>query len=400
MARIGKMKERVNKRSYADNDSEELDSGKDLRKINQMEPWIGDEEKNAVTQYLNSGGWLTEFKHTREFEQMIANYVGSKYAIAVNNGTVSLTVAAMGLDIGRDDKVIVPDFTMIASANSIVLAGARPIFVDICRENLCLDLDLLEEVISPKTKAIMFVSMNGRYADMKRLKSIAERHNLFLIEDAAQSLGSKCNGKHLGTFGQVGSFSFSSPKIITTGQGGIIVTDDNKLYRRMSMIKDFGRSANGNSMRQTDFHEIMGFNFKFTDLQAVIGIEQMKKLPWRVERKKEIFKLYHDLLENIPQIAFIETDLNDTTPWFIDIIVEQKRSELVDFLKTKGVGTRCFYPSIHSQPPYSNVKGDYPNSTWASCSGLWLPSSSFLTDDDIHYVCDQVKIFFNSAPNQ
>ncbi|MCW4003666.1 MAG: DegT/DnrJ/EryC1/StrS family aminotransferase [Candidatus Bathyarchaeota archaeon] len=365
-----------------------------MRKISQMEPWFAEEEKTAVMQYLNSGGWLTEFKETRNFEKMVADYVGSKYGIAVNNGTISLTVAALGLGIGRGDEVIVPDFTMIASANSLLLAGAKPIFVDISREDLCLDLDLVEDAISSRTKAIMFVSMNGRYTDMTRLKSIAENHNLFLIEDAAQSLGCKCAGKHLGTFGQVGSFSFSTPKIITTGQGGMLVTDDEKLYRLMSMIKDFGRSDIGNLSRQVDFHEIIGFNFKFTDLQAVIGIEQMKKLSWRVERKKAIFKIYHDLLESIPQIDFIPTNLKDTSPWFIDIIVERGRDELASFLKNQGIGTRYFYPAIHTQPPYSYVKKNFPVSDWASRSGLWLPSSAFLTDDDVHYVCDHVRKYF------
>jgi len=384
----------IDKSSKIDNCSKERNHDSTLRKISQMEPWIGEEEKNAVIQYLNSGGWLTEFEQTRNFEQMIADYVGSKYAIAVNNGTVSLTVATMGLEIGRDEEIIVPDFTMIASANSVVLAGAKPVLVDISREDLCLDLNLLEDAISPKTKAIMFVSMNGRYTDMERLKSIADHHNLFLIEDAAQSLGSKYGHKSLGTFGHVGSFSFSSPKIITTGQGGVLVTDNNDIYRRMKMIKDFGRSTSGGGLSGTDFHELLGFNFKFTDLQAVIGIEQMKKLQWRVERKKSMFKLYQDLLTNIPQIEFINTNLVDTSPWFIDIIVKERRDELACFLKTKGIGTRCFYPAIHSQPPYSYVRGEFPNSVWASRSGLWLPSSSFLVDDDIHYVCEQVSAFF------
>jgi len=240
----------------------------------------------------------------------------------------------------------------------------------------------------------MFVSINGRYVDLKRLESLAARYNLFLIEDAAQSLGSKCNGKHLGTYGNAGSFSFSSPKVITTGQGGVLVTDDETLYKRMAMIKDFGRSTNASLTGDTDFHEILGFNFKFTDLQAVIGIEQMKKLPWRVARKKSMYKLYHDLLADIPQIRFIDTNLMDTSPWFIDIMVEEKRAELVSFLKKRGIGTRCFYPAIHTQPPYSYTKGYFPNSDWASRSGLWLPSSSFLSDEDLMYVCTQIKEFF------
>lgn len=361
-------------------------------RINQIEPWIGEEEKSAVIEYLDSGGWLTEFKYTREFEQMIADYVGSKYAAVVNNGTVSLTTALMALGIKDGDQVIVPDFTMIASANAVVLAGAEPVLVDINRSNLCLDTNLAEEAINSKTKAIMFVSLNGRCSDMKEILGLARTHNLFLIEDAAQSLGSRYKGKHLGTFGEIGSFSFSYPKIITTGQGGALVTDDKELYSRILKIKDFGRPRSG-----IDYHETMGFNFKFTDLQAVVGIEQMRKLDYRVKRKKEIYKLYRELLENVQEINFIETDLNDTSPWFIDILVkrEDKRNGLASLLEMRGIGTRPFYPSIHTQPPYSHIEGNFENSDYVSKRGLWLPSSSFLSDEDIERVCAEIKNYFH-----
>lgn len=354
-----------------------------------MEPWIGEEEKRAVMEYLDSGGWLTEFKKTREFEQMIANYVGSKYASVVNNGTVSLVIALMALGIRGGDEVIVPDYTMIASANAVILAGAKPVLVDIDRANLCLDLDLVEEAITPRTKAIMLVTINGRYPEMDKFVEFAHDHDLFLIEDAAQSLGSRCDGKHLGTFGDVGSFSFSAPKVITTGQGGALITDDKELYHGILKIKDFGRTQGG-----VDYHETMGYNFKFTDLQAVIGIEQMKKLDWRVERKKEMYELYRDLLEDVDEIEFIDTDLEDTSPWFIDILVregKEERDKLASFLDKKGIGTRPFYPAIHTQPPYSGVKGDFRNSEYVSERGLWLPSASFLSDEDIERVCKEVK---------
>lgn len=363
-----------------------------MKRINLMEPWIGEEEKKAMAEYLDSGGWLTEFKRTREFERMVSDYVGSKFACAVNNGTVSLALALMGLGIGRDEEVIVPDYTMIASANSVVLAGAKPVLVDIDCKTLCLDLDLVEEVITPRTKAIMFVSINGRYTDMRRLTFIANRYDLLLIEDAAQSLGSRCEGKHLGTFGDVGSFSFSFAKIITTGQGGMLVTDSEQLYQRIRMIKDFGRPKGG-----VDYHEILGFNFKFSDLQAVIGIEQMKKLDWRVRRKKEIYKLYRDLLEDIPEIDFIETNLNDTTPWYIDILIEKDRDKLISFLDRRGIGARPFYPAIHTQPPYSYVECTFENSEYVSQRGVWLPSASFLTDEDIKRVCSEIRSFFRGT---
>ena len=363
-----------------------------MKRINQIEPWIGEEEKRAMMEYLNSGGWLTEFEKTREFERMIADYVGSKYACAVNNGTISLIIALLALGIGHGGEVIVPDFTMIATANAVTLVGAKPILVDIDPTNLCLDLEKTEEAITPRTKAIMYVSLNGRCHDMGKIVALARKYNLYLIEDAAQSLGSRYKGKHLGTFGEIGSFSFSFPKIITTGQGGALVTDNEELFRKISMIKDFGRPRSG-----VDYHEIIGLNSKFTDLQAVIGIEQMKKLEWRVKRKKEIYKLYRELLEDIEQIKFIDTNLEDCAPWFIDILIEGDgiRDDLASFLKERGIiGTRPFYPTIHTQPPYAHIKGDFQNSEHMSRRGLWLPSSSFLTNEDIEWVCDCIEEYF------
>ena len=357
-----------------------------------MEPWIGEEEKKALMEYLDSGGWLTEFEKTRQFEQMVTSYVGSKYASTLTNGTITLAASVMALGLKAEDEVIVPDYTMIASANAVILAGAKPILVDIDRNNLCLNLDLAEEAITPKTKAIMFVSINGRSPPMEKVISSARDNDLFLIEDAAQSLGSKWRGKHLGTFGDLGSFSFSAPKVITTGQGGMIVTDNEQLYRRILLIKDFGRPKSG-----VDYYEVLGYNFKFTDLQAVIGIEQMKKLDWRVERKKEIYKLYRDLLQGTPKINFIETDLKNTSPWFIDILVEEKREDLMSFLDKKGIGTRPFYPPIHTQPPYAHVSGTFKDSEYVSQEGLWLPSSSFLTNEDIQRVCKEIRDFFTSG---
>jgi perosamine synthetase len=355
--------------------------------INQIEPWIGEEEKKAVIEYLNGGGWLTEFEKTREFEQMIANFVGSKYASVVSNGTVSLAIALMVLGIKGDDEVIVPDFTQIASANAVILAGAKPVLVDIDTSTLCLDLNLVEKAITSKTKAIIFVSLNGRCPNMNEVVALARKHGLYLIEDAAESLGSSYQGKHLGTFGIIGSFSFSPSKIITTGQGGALVTDDERLYRDISSIKDFGRFKPG-----IDSYRIMGFNFKYTDLQAVIGIEQMKKLKWRVERKKEMFALYQQELDGVSEVKFIKTNLKDTSPWFIDILVPDPLA-LKDYLEKRGIGTRPFFPPIHSQPPY-RLNGKYPNSEYVSMHGLWLPSSSFLSDEDIKRVCNEIKAFY------
>src|SRR3989344_8912390 len=190
------------------------------KKISQMEPWIGVEEQRAVQEYLQSGGWLMEFKKTEELERMIAEYVGSQYASILPNGTISLIAALLALNIGKGDEVIVPDYTMIASPNAVHLAGAESVLVDINPQDLCLDIGKTKDAISERTKAIMLVAVNGRCPAVREFRELANARGLFLIEDAAQALGSRHEGKHLGTFGTIGSFSFSVPKIITMGQGG------------------------------------------------------------------------------------------------------------------------------------------------------------------------------------
>jgi len=359
-----------------------------MKYIPQIEPWLGKEEQNAVLSVLKSG-WITEARKTHEFEQMIANFVGSTYACAVSNGTVSLFVALAALGVGKGDEVIVPDFTMVATPNAVLLAGAKPVFVDINKETLCLTIDAVEKKITPKTKAIIPVSLNGRSCDMNRLLQIAKEHNIFIIEDAAQAFGSYYDGKHLGTFGDIGSFSFSTPKIITTGQGGALVTNNKKLYEKMVRLKDFGRIN-----RNSQDHDEIGYNFKFTDIQAAIGVEQMKKLPWRIERKKEMYRLYHRMLSDVKQIEFIPTYLTDVSPWFIDVMVPQPVT-LQEFLHKKGIGTRLFYPAIHTTKPYKSQKR-FPNSLWAAQRGIWLPSSSILSDTQIRFVCNQIKNFYGT----
>ena len=187
-----------------------------------MEPWFDEKEIDAVSEYMRSGAWLTEFKKTREFEQMIADFTGAKHCSIMPNGTLSLTCALIACGVTKDDEVIVPDFTMVATPNSVELMGARAVFVDVESETGCIDFEKMKEVVTPKTKAVMLVTINGRYPEnIQAFRTFCDQENIWLIEDAAQSLGSRYNGKHLGRFGHIGSFSFSMPKIITTGQGGL-----------------------------------------------------------------------------------------------------------------------------------------------------------------------------------
>ncbi len=360
--------------------------------ISQMEPWFGEEERRAMDEYLGQGGWITEFKKTQEFEQMIADYTGSKHCIVVNNGTISLTLAAMSAGIIAGDEVIVPNFTMIATPNSIKMFGAIPVFVDVEPETLCMDIKLVRQAITPKTKAIFFVSANGRYpkSGIESFIKLAKEHKLILLEDSAQSLGSFYpNGKHMGREGLIGSFSFSAPKVISTGQGGALITDNDDMADKLKRLKDFGRSGGGN-----DIHNSVGWNFKFTDIQAIIGIEQMKKLQGRIDRKKEIIQLYWSCLKDVEQISFFKQDLKYTTPWFIDVLAEN-RNELQVYLKQNKIGTRIMYPPINTQKAYQ-IPGKYSVSNEVGKKGLWLPSASQLKNKEIEYICNNIKQFYKS----
>lgn len=362
--------------------------------IMQMRPWFGDEEKKALCEYMDEDGFITEFKRTKQFENMIAEFTKVKHCIVVNNGTVSLTLAAMGVGLKSGDEIIVPNFTMIATPNSLKIFGAKVVFVDVEKETLCLDIKKVKEAITPKTKAIMLVSANGRYpkTGIKAFEELCKEKNIILLEDSAQSLGSFYpDGRHIGTVGTVGSFSFSAPKIISTGQGGAIITNDDKIAQNIRKLKDFGRNSGGN-----DIHDMIGYNFKFTELQACIGIEQMKKLQWRVERKKDILRLYRTLLKDVEEIDFFDQDLSCTTPWFIDIIAKNKHG-LQKFLKANNIGTRTMYPPINKQKAYkshSQHTDEFPVCNMIEQKGLWLPSATQLTNDEIIYICDMIKKFY------
>jgi perosamine synthetase len=358
--------------------------------IPQMEPWFGEEEKKAINEYLDGGGWMTEFKQTAKFEELISEFTGAKHCIVVNNGTISLTLAAMACGINAGDEVIVPNYTMIATPNSIKIFGANPVFVDVEPSTLCMDFEEAKKAITDKTKAIILVSANGRYpaAGIDAFEKLAKEKKIVLIEDAAQSLGSFYpDGRHIGLAGKVGSFSFSAPKIISTGQGGALITSDDNIAAKLRRLKDFGRSGGGN-----DIHDSIGYNFKFTELQACLGVEQMKKLQGRIERKKEIYSLYKNLLADKKEIQFFNQDLQYTTPWFIDSFVED-REDLIVYLKEKRIGTRVMYPPINKQLAY-NKEGNYPVSFLVGKKGLWLPSASQLSNEEIEYICSSIIAFY------
>ncbi|MEH0165750.1 DegT/DnrJ/EryC1/StrS family aminotransferase [Paucibacter sp. JuS9] len=358
--------------------------------IPQMRPLFGEEEKAELADYLTEDGFFTEFKRTELFEQQIAHYTGARHCIVVNNGTVSLTLAAIALGVGPGDEVIVPNYTMIASPNSVKMLGAVPVFVDVEPETLVMDIEKARAAITPKTKALMLVSANGRapQVGIAAFQQLCSERGIALIEDSAQSLGSfYAPDQHVGRAGAIGSFSFSAPKIISTGQGGALITDDDSLADKLRRLKDFGRRSGG-----TDIHDSVGYNFKFTELQACVGIAQMKKLPERVVRKKVIWQRYAEGLAGIPEFKLFEHDLKLCTPWFIDSLA-QRRDELAAHLKAAGIGTRTMYPPINQQKAYDQA-GSYPVSELVGRDGLWLPSMIQLTDAQIKRICVEIRRFY------
>ena len=358
--------------------------------IYQMEPSYDVEEIKALIKYIKDGGWGGEYIQTEKLEKMISRFSHSKYCSLTVNGTISLIMALIAFGLKKDDEILVPDLTMIASPNSAVILDIKPVLVYVEPETLCMDLSQAEKLITPKTKALMYVAFNGRSGNMKEVVLFCRKHNLFLIEDAAQALGSTWQKRQLGTFGDVGSFSFSVPKIITTGQGGALITNNLRLYKKIEKIKDFGRIRGG-----IDIHNDWGWNFKFSDFLAVIGIEQMKKLRKRVKQKKEMYKYFMRNLRDIEQIEFIPTNLNETAPWFFDIYVNN-RNKLLIYLKKKGVQTRVIYPAINTQKIYKEEykKVKFPVAEKYAKKGLWLPSSIKLTRQQMDYIIKLIREFY------
>ena len=353
-----------------------------MKPINQIEPVFGMDEADALRDYILSGGWGTEHKKSREFEELIKNQVGSKYALTVNNGTMGLITALMTSKMG---ECIVPALTMVATINAPIMVGLTPVIVDV-DESLCLDIDATLEAINHKTRAIIYVSFNGRCGDIERLKTECEKRKILLIEDACQSFGSIHNGKALGTIGDIGVYSLSPHKIISTGQGGVIVTNNEDLYKLCKRFKDFGRLEGG-----ADTHEYFGINSKFTDFQAVIGIEQIKTIHERIKRKKAIYQFYKDSLDIIGDIEFVTTP-SEVTPWMVDIYVDNPQ-DLRDYLKDNKIETRLMYPPLYSQP-YIDQGMFLPSTDTLSKRGLWLPSSVNLTDDQLERICQKIAEYF------
>jgi len=365
-------------------------------KIPVCEPFLTGKEMEYVMDCLRTNWISSAGKYVNEFEQRFVEYIGCKYGISTTSGTTALHLALAALKIGRGDEVIVPAFTMIAPVFAVVYTGAKPVLVDADPETWNIDVNKIKEKITPNTRAIIPVHIYGHPCDMDPIMEIAEKYNLWVIEDAAEAHGAEYKGKKVGSFGHVSCFSFYANKIITTGEGGMIVTNDEKIAERARRLKDQAYSP-----ERRFLHTDIGFNYRMTNIQAAIGLAQLEHIDEFVEMRRRNAYLYNSRLKDVPGITLPpEKEWAKNVYWMYSILIEENefgmsRDELMERLKGRGIETRTFFIPMHQQPALLNLglfKGErYPVAEEISERGLYLPSSSGLKEEEIEYICDIIR---------
>lgn len=359
------------------------------------EPLLNGNEKRYLCECIDTGWISSEGPFVKEFEQKMSETVGRKYGIAVSNGTAALEVAVQALGIGNDDEVIMPAFTIISCAIAVTKAGAVPVLVDSDVHTWNMNVDEIEAKITPRTKAIMIVHLYGLPVEVDRVLALAKKYNLKVIEDAAEMHGQKYNGKPCGSFGDISTFSFYPNKHITTGEGGMVVTDDEQLAERCKMLRNL---CFRKDVRYV--HDEISDNYRFTNLQAAVGLAQLERLDEFVEKKRRIGKYYTERLQDIEGLILpIEkTTYADNIYWVYGIVLDKSiRTDnitLQKLLAEEGIGSRTFFWCMHEQPVYRNMglfmDESYPNAEYLARKGFYIPSGLALTREQMDVVVDKV----------
>ncbi len=353
------------------------------------EPSITEREIQYVMDAVRSG-WVSSLgEYIDKFEQKFAEFVGTRYAVAVCNGTVALHLALVSLGIKEGDEVIVPDLTFIATANAVVYAGAKPVFADIDPKIWCIDPEDVKKKITKRTKAIIPVHIYGHPADMDEINNIAREYDLYVIEDAAEAHGAEYKGKKVGSLGDIGIFSFYGNKIITTGEGGMLTMNDEKLCERAKFLRDHAMSKD-----KRYWHTEIGFNYRMTNIQAALGLAQLERIDELINKKRQIFEWYKEFLSGIEGIRLNpEKEWAKNVYWMVCLVVEGdfriSRDELMRRLRDDGVDTRNFFYPISEMPMYGG-RCENKNAKHVSQRGLNLPSGVNLTKEEVMYISDVV----------
>jgi len=369
---------------------------KGRRMIPVCEPVLDGNEEQYVLDCLRTNWISSAGKYIAAFEERFSGYCGAKYGVACSSGTSAIHLALAALDIGPGAEVIIPCFTLVVSANMVILTGAKPVLVDVDPRTWCIDPEKIKEKITPRTKAIMVVHMYGHPCDMDPIKDLAKRYGLFVIEDAAEAHGAEYKGQQVGAIGDVGCFSLYGNKIITSGEGGLLTTNSVEIADRARLLRN-------QAFEEPRFvHRFLGFNYRMTNIQAAIGLAQCEKLEEKVERKRQIARIYTELLKDEPDLTIpYEAPWAKNVYWMYGILIGQgfgvQRDELMRLLRKKGVETRAFFYPMHRQPVYQgddprfpDVTGNYPVSDDLGRRGLYLPSGLTLTNEQIHQVVEKL----------
>lgn len=350
------------------------------------QPNLGGNEKKYVQECLDSTWISSKGKFISQFEKNFSNFTGIKNSVAVANGTVALHVALLALGVGKGDEVIVPTFTYIASVNAIHYTGAKPVFIDSTVDTWQIDSKKIEEKISPKTKAIMAVHIYGHPCEMNEIKSIAKKYKLFIIEDCAEAIGTFYNGRHAGSFGDISTFSFFGNKAITTGEGGMVCTNDDDLADLSIRIKGQGLAKN-----KEYFHDIIGYNYRLTNICAAIGCAQLERINEILNNKRRVAQNYIDGLKDLHLDYHKEFGNVKHSYWMFTILVksENQRIELRNYLKEFGIETRPTFHPVHTMPMYIDGN-NYPTAEDLSKRGINLPSYPDLSESDISFITSKI----------
>ncbi len=366
------------------------------RKIPVATPLLDGDERRLVNDCLDTNWISSNGKYIPRFEETFAGLCGATHGVACCSGTAAVHLALEALDIGPGDEVIIPAFTLIVSANAVCWTGATPVLVDVRPDTWCIDPDLIEARITPRTKAIMVVHMYGHPCDMDAVTAIARKHDLYVIEDAAQAHGATWRGRPVGAIGDVGCFSFYANKIITTGEGGMVVTNDVTIAERAAMLRNqaFGE--------ERFVHEHVGFNYRMTNIQAAIGCAQCEQLADRVASKREVARVYNELLAEESALQLPARGMNcEPVYWMYGVVLRDEfgrsKQDVRNRLADAGVETRSFFIPMNRQPVYQgtrrrwpDLRGSFPVSDRLGDCGFYLPSGFELTRADQEYVAEQL----------
>jgi perosamine synthetase len=363
------------------------------------EPVFCGNEKKYLLECIESGWISSEGPFVRRFEEEFSTGFGRRFGVAVSSGTAALDVAVAALEIGQGDEVIMPTFTIISCAQSVVKAGGRPVLVDSNADTWNMDVSQIEEKITPHTKAIMVVHIYGMCVDMEPVLELADKYKLKVIEDAAQAHGQTYNGRPCGSFGDVSIFSFYPNKLVTTGEGGMVVTDDEALAERCRGLRNLCFQKGRRFV-----HEELGWNYRLTNLQAAVGVAQLEQLDGFVVRKRRMGVRYTELLDGVGdlQLPVAGTDYAENIYWVYGILIDEKRhldaAEVMSRLAEKRVGIRLFFWPMHEQPAFKKMglfkQESYPVAERLARQGFYLPSGLGLGDEQMEYVADCVRELF------